>query len=169
MKFLLNTEIGLMGIWDIQSLDLIVDKASYMANLVNDSDITNLINKNGVVIWGVGGDGTRLLDFRVGGVLSDDEMKHVEIESSEYKLTVSSGEVIVGSPEWAGKVQEDGFVDANGIKSFKLENGDYKVKIFFLYWDDENDDSDNPEFVVCINKTAQGETFSPLVEFETIA
>ncbi len=165
MKYLLNTEIGLMGIWDVHALDFIVDKASYEAAIVKDASITKLLNENNVVIWGVGGDGKRLIDFRIEELLSNEERNHIKTESREYKLVVKSGEVIVGSPEWAGTVQQEGLNDQElGIKSFKLNNGQFKVKIYFL-----GGDVDRPEFIVCINKISDNEIFSPQVKFETLA
>lgn len=171
MKYALNTEIGLMGIWDIHALDFIIDKASYDENVAKDAGLTKLINEQNVVIWGVGGDGKRVIDFRIGEQLRDEEKSRVEMESSEYKLVVKSGKVVVGSPEWVGGVQEEGLNDReNGIKCFDLDNGQYRVKIYFLYWSDEiEDDSDKLEFIVCMDRLPDSENFSPQAEFETLA
>lgn len=170
MKFYLNTEIGLMGIWDVHSLDFIVSRATYNEFIDN---LVKVINDKKVVIWGVGGDGERLIDFRLNSeaLLTSDEKSHVEMESSEYKLKVSSGEVVVGSPEWAGGLQNEGLAEENGgIKSFNLENGDYKVKIYFDFWDPENsDNNDKPEFIVFVTKLSSSDNFSPISNLESLA
>ncbi len=172
MRYLLNTEIGMFGVWDMHALDFIVDKATYNANLVNDRDIVSLINNKAVVLWGTGGDGHRPVEVRINpeADLSDEEKEYEEVASDEYKLEVNSGKVIIGSPEWAGSVQEEGLADEyTGIKSFELPNGVYLVKVYFLAWDFDNPDfEDKPEYVIVINKASEGHAFKEQTQFAVL-
>ena len=171
MQFIINTEIGLFGIWDRNVLNFINSREEYHKNFVESKDIQNLMNKFGVVVWDVGGDGSRSIEVRVnqGDQLSDIETKFVEMKSKVMRLSVISGEIIIGSPEWAGSPQVDGFKDEYGLKNISLENGDYQVKIYFIYTDPEDENAPSlPEFIVNINKVDSNFVFSDSI-FETLA
>lgn len=155
MRYLLNTEIGTFGLWDEDALDFVKDKASYLANLAYEKDMIRVMNENSVVLWGTGGDGHRPVEVRINQQTDLGEFsQYKEMESAVYKLEVKSGKVFIGSPEWAGSMQEEGLAnERDGIKVFELQNGIYRVKIFFLAWDyDDESLEDLPEYVVFIDK-----------------
>lgn len=172
MKYLLNTEIGTFGVWDEHALDMVQDKASYMANLAYERDMVRMMNENSVVFWGTGGDGHRPVEVRISPSenLNEEERKYIEIESQEYKLEVKSGKIMLGSPEWAGSVQDEGLAnERDGIKSIDLENGIYRVKIYFLAWNYEDESlKDMPEYVVVINRADSSTMFSPATQVEAL-
>ena len=161
-----------MGVWDSRSLDFIVDKDTYDQTLVNDNNIAKVMNEKGVVIWGVGGDGKRSMEVRINpqNELENKEKEYLEMESQEYKLVISSGTALVGSPEWAGKLQEDGLKNkALGIRNINLENGVYSLKVYFLSWDfTDSSLNDLPEYIVVLKKVENNYRFVPVKIVETL-
>jgi len=172
MKFLINTEIGLFGIWDIHALDFVTDFDIYSKTFVNNSGIVKVMKDKNIAVWGTGGDGIRTVELRINQELDLNikEREHLEIESDKYKLLVTSGELVIGSLEWAGAAQTKGLVDQDsGLKKIDIENGIYSVKVYFLYWDTESEEyNDEPEFIVVIKKCDEDEIFSEDLQFETL-
>jgi len=105
MKYVINTEIGLYGIWESGTVDFIKDKESYGKRIVDSKGLASLVNNNNVIIWSTAGDGMQEVD-----VVHNDELQkysdYIEMESGEYRLSVYDGsKIVIGSPEWMGSVE----------------------------------------------------------------
>lgn len=170
MKYMVNTEIGLYGIWEGGSVDFIKDKETYDKFLVDSKGLVSLINDNNVIIWGTGGDGTQVVE-----VISSSELdkysEYIEMESKEYKLVVKDGsKMVIGSPEWMGVLEIDGLNDERfGLKVVDIKSGIYKVKIYLLAWDyDDESLQDLPNYVVACEKVDESFKPSSITEYEVL-
>jgi hypothetical protein len=135
MRYVVNTEIGLLGIWDEGALRFIKDKASYEEYLIKDTSLVGLMNEHHVAIWATGGDGKRCLDIRLNPEkdLDAEEEKLVIKKAGDMLLRIATGSAIIGSLEWAGTVQEEGLADEIfGVKKLKLKSGSYIVQVYWL-------------------------------------
>jgi hypothetical protein len=184
MKHTYPTEVGLLAIWDSESLSYIKTMEDYKANFVEDESMVKLMNEGKAVIWGTGGDGHFSITVRIDPEkdLSEEEEKMVDIRSEDCKLVVGSGSIYIGSPEYVGV--EDKYLEKKLVQKMEgVEKGSYLVKVYFLYdseaaekgdkmsgvefnkYLEENPDFDKTGYVVVLKKVEDDHNFGEVKEF----
>ena len=165
-RYNFNTEVGMLAIWDSKSLSFVNNKATYEANFVKDSTMVQLMEEGKIVVWGTGGDGSFLVDVRIDQEkdLTAEEEKIVVSSLKNYKLIVTSGKVLVGTPEYAGSVENEGLSAGAVAEVENLKEGKYLVNVYFLYSNEWVDD-DKTGYVVSLHKASDDQIFSVSTSF----
>ena len=157
------TEVGLLAIWDSESLSFI-DEENYFDYFVENRTMADLMNKGSVVVWGTGGDGNFGVTVRVNPQteLSVDEQSAVEMKALNLKLIVTSDNVVVGSPECVGVYEEKSLKNGSAVKLEGIELGTYSVNLYFLY--DEKEKDSLIGHVAVLNKVGEDHKFEEVQE-----
>ena len=95
---LVATEIGLLAVWDPASLRP-EDAAEPRTWIEADRTLLERLNEGRAFFFATGGDGSFKVSLRE-GALDEAEEKRCIDESAEVGLTVTSGRLVFGSPEW---------------------------------------------------------------------
>jgi hypothetical protein len=164
-----RTEVGLLALWDSNSLAYIKTPDDYEANLVDGRNMVDLMNKGFAVIWNTGGDGAFDITTRVDpeGDLTEEEKELVSSSSLNHKFVVTSNNVYLGSPEWIGTFGNDSSIQPDLRLVEDITAGIYLVNVYFLFHEEEEES--NPEtnktgFVVVIKKVEETHEFSQVNE-----
>ena len=166
MRRVFPTEIGMLGVWDVGGMAIINDLDDYKKYFLSGRRTAELMNSGFGVFWETGGDGHFKIDIRVNQdeQLSKKEQDLIEMESLGHKLQVTS-EVLVGSPEVLVDHQDE--LENGYISKMEIDEGLYKVDIFFVF-DNEAVEGDKPPekdlsaYVVVINSVSKKEEFKQI-------
>lgn len=155
-----ETEVGLLSIWDSESLSHIDTMDDYREAFVSDETMLELMNAGSAVIWATGGDGKFDVTVRVDpeSDLSNSEKQMVAAVAYNLKLVVTTPKVLIGSPEGVGS-SENNYLEQGSIDEVKdLEIGSYLVNIYFL------SDEEYEKYVIVLNKVEDDYDFLPIIE-----
>jgi len=152
MKYSLNTEIGLIGIWDANSAaSLIKGLADYDKYIVPDSGLDELEKLECAVFAHTGGDALFDVDLRIGedSILSEDEKNSVETEVLGKRIKLTGEKLYIGSPENIGFAQEEDEIKNYIVAVKGLPQGEYSFDFFMIY-----KETTEPEmyYVFCLKK-----------------
>lgn len=130
-KFILNTEVGLLGLWDSKALSFVSSKDIYLQNFVNEKDMISLMNRTKSYFFSTGGDGHFSIELRVDGEISTEE-KELTVDSDlNIEFNVVSGSIYIGSPEAAGLEPKD--IRQVFVAPLQMPTGSYSLSVYFIY------------------------------------
>ena len=97
---------------------------------------------------GTGSDGRFLVRIRLNTGLTSEEEK-IAYKKSLGHILETSGELIVGSPEWVG-FEDERALEKDRVDSLSIESGTYIVDVHSLLTRDQNNVPEYIQFVFCL-------------------
>src|SRR5690554_1174786 len=132
-KYSLNTEVGLLAVWDPVSLNFI-NSENYENYFASNQAMVDLMNQGGIIVWGTGGDGRFNITVRIGENVSLDEKEKELVEMKAENLRFeTNGNIYLGSPEFIGDLEAEGLEQPQIFNIEELHKGVYLTNLYFIY------------------------------------